>query len=241
MRLQQHLGDSNDSADADAFLQNIPSDRDTKDYHFENPVFLPFNTKARHTMDDINWDVVQLPQIKIQFPDFDIRQKDSNGSIPLWLRSPRKPRKAVSRVSFRLHQTLPRLTNLFAFGLQRDRPANVNISFGEVSFHDVDVSSGDPSPAVFLPAGRQRRTLVPPVDAWPTGEPPAVSECPALLCSPKKLEILGVNTGERHGQWDDELTRTAGVEDSYNAGGSPFRERHSLGGMYEEVLNGDQP
>eukprot|EP00291_Cryptomonas_curvata_P019156 CAMPEP_0172157014 /NCGR_PEP_ID=MMETSP1050-20130122/3550_1 /TAXON_ID=233186 /ORGANISM="Cryptomonas curvata, Strain CCAP979/52" /LENGTH=189 /DNA_ID=CAMNT_0012826185 /DNA_START=550 /DNA_END=1119 /DNA_ORIENTATION=+ len=189
-------------------------------------------------MDDINWDAVQLPQIKIHFPDFEIRQIDSNGSTPLWLRS---PSKAVTRVSSRLHQTLPRLTKLFAFGLRRDRPAIVNVSFGEVSFHDVDVSAEDSSPAVFLPAGRQRRTLVPPANARPTAEPPAVSECPALLCSPKKLEILGVNTGERHGQWDDELAGTAGVEDSYNAGGSPFRERHSLGGMYEEVLNGDQP
>ncbi len=105
----------------------------------------------------------------------------------------------------------------------------------------MDVSPGDPSPAVFLPAGRQRRNLVLRSGAGPTAEPPAVSECPALLCSPKKLEILGVNTGERHGQWDHELARTVEAEDSYNAGGSPFRERHSLGGMYVEVLNGDQP
>ena len=121
-----------------------------------------------------------------------------------------------------------------------EKRVNVSIDLGDWTFTDVNVTLGEKNPGVFLPAGRQKPQRIPVVNR--TAEPPAVSECPSLLCKQKKLEQLGVNTGERHGQWDDELARDDGrLEDSYNWGSSPFREKHSVSGMYEDIFNGDSP
>ena len=89
-RLEQHVRALQEGNDG-GFMNDIPSDRDSDEDFAEDVIdnYFPFNVKPRHSVDDINWGVVPLPNITIAVPSIALPRGNPNGSLPFWLRDAR--------------------------------------------------------------------------------------------------------------------------------------------------------
>mmetsp|Transcript_63398 Transcript_63398/g.151695 ORF Transcript_63398/g.151695 Transcript_63398/m.151695 type:complete len:433 (+) Transcript_63398:49-1347(+) len=102
------------------------------------------------------------------------------------------------------------------------------VNTGEPFVGDEPVPEGAQNPRNIIAAGRAKPDLMP--------NPPATG-------SPKKengkLDTLGVNTGNKRVQWDDDVNDPTGLEDPYSVGPSPNRERsspsHRAGGVFKQL------